>query len=285
LASGQQADTEHLEGNMPELPEVETTVRSLRQPLLGQTFTGVRNQWPRHIATPDLQELQARIQGQRIETINRRGKYLVFTLSKGDSLLIHLKMSGHLSVLDRRAPLSKHVHTVFELASGRELRFRDPRKFGRVYLVSDPERILGKLGPEPLEHSFTANVLQERLQGRKRVIKPLLLDQSFIAGVGNIYANEALFYARIHPERRSDSLTLEETKALHRAIRKSLNLGLANQGASIDQYRKPDGSLGTMQNEFVVHNREEQPCVRCYGIVQRMVLGGRSTYFCPECQL
>jgi formamidopyrimidine-DNA glycosylase len=270
---------------MPELPEVETTVQALRQPLVGQAFTTVRNDWPRHVAMPDLQELQARIQGQRIEAIGRRGKYLVFSLSDGDTLIIHLKMSGHLSVVEKQAPLSKHVHTAFELSNGRELRFRDQRKFGRIYLVRDPETVLGQLGPEPLGPSFSARVLQKRLQGRQRVIKPLLLDQSFIAGVGNIYANEALFYARIHPERRAASLSFTEIKALHRAIRKSLNLGLEHQGASIDQYRKPDGSLGTMQNEFSVHNREDEPCVRCGNTVKRKVLGGRSSYYCPDCQV
>jgi formamidopyrimidine-DNA glycosylase len=171
------------------------------------------------------------------------------------------------------------------LANGQELRFRDQRKFGRVYLVSDPEEVLGSLGPEPLESSFTVDVLKQQLQGRKRVLKPLLLDQGFIAGVGNIYANEALFYAGIHPERRSGSLSSVEIEAVHAAIQKSLNLGLKHDGASIDQYAKPDGSKGTMQNVFVVHQREGESCHRCGGIVHRTVLGGRGTFYCPQCQV
>ena len=194
---------------MPELPEVETTVRALREPLLGRTITAVSNNWPRQLATHDVAALNWQMRGQRIDAINRRAKYLVFSLSGGDTLIIHLKMSGHLSVVDASEPRHKHVHTAFSLDNGRELRFRDMRKFGRVYLVQDPESVLGELGPEPLAEAFSPDVLQKRLNGRSRALKPLLLDQSFIAGVGNIYADEALFYARIHPRRTADSLTEE----------------------------------------------------------------------------
>jgi formamidopyrimidine-DNA glycosylase len=270
---------------MPELPEVETTVRALRDPLVGQTIADVRNYWPRQIATPALSQFRERIRGRRIEAIQRRGKYLVLSLSHGETLIVHLKMSGHLSVVNRKAPLDKHVHTVFDLADGQELRFRDQRKFGRVYLVRQPEEILGGLGPEPLEPEFTVELLAARLSGRKRLIKPLLLDQEFIAGVGNIYANEALYHARLHPERRANSFSAEGVAALHGAIRKSLSLGLENDGASIEQFVKPDGSKGRMQESFVVHGREGMPCCRCTGVVRRAVIGGRSSYYCPGCQI
>jgi formamidopyrimidine-DNA glycosylase len=270
---------------MPELPEVETTVRALRDPLVGQTIADVRNYWPRQIATPALSQFRERIRGRRIEAIQRRGKYLVLSLSHGETLIVHLKMSGHLSVVNRKAPLDKHVHTVFDLADGQELRLRDQRKFGRVYLVRQPEEILGGLGPEPLEPEFTVELLAARLSGRKRLIKPLLLDQEFIAGVGNIYANEALYHARLHPERRANSFSAEEVAALHGAIRKSLLLGLENDGASIEQFVKPDGSKGHMQESFVVHGREGMPCCRCTGVVRRAVIGGRSSYYCPGCQI
>jgi formamidopyrimidine-DNA glycosylase len=269
---------------MPELPEVETTVRALRQPLVGSVITEVRNYWPRHIVTPALPELQARIHGRRVEALNRRGKYLVFTLSDGETLIIHLKMSGHLSVVEANTPANPYVHTIFALADGRELRFRDPRKFGRVYLVQDPADILGPLGPEPLEPSFTPDAFAARLAHRRRVLKPLLLDQTIIAGVGNIYADEALFYAGLHPERRSDSLTPVEIEALHAAIQKVLAMGIAREGASIDRYVKPDGSKGDMQNAVAVFRRTGDSCYHCGAPIERIVLGGRSTHFCPHCQ-
>ena len=269
---------------MPELPEVETTVRALRGPLIGSVITDVRNDWPRHIVTPDLPELQARIHGLQIQAIHRRGKYLLFALSGGETLIIHLKMSGHLAVVKRDAPASPYVHTTFGLADGRELRFRDTRKFGRVYLVADPEEIVGKLGPEPLTPEFTVAVLAERLAGRQRALKPLLLDQTLIAGIGNIYADEALFYAGLAPRRTAVSLSSSDIINLHAAIQKVLNLGIAREGASINTYVKPDGARGDMQNAVAVFRRTGEPCYECQTPIQRIVLSGRSTHFCPHCQ-
>jgi formamidopyrimidine-DNA glycosylase len=270
---------------MPELPEVETVVRALRQPLVGRTFTEVRNYWPRHIATPTLAELQRRIHGRTVLHINRRAKYLVFSLSAGETLIIHLKMSGHLAVVASEMPPDKYAHTIFKLDNEHELRFRDTRKFGRVYLVQNPDEILGHLGPEPLEDAFTAAVLQTRLANRKRVLKPLLLDQTFVAGIGNIYADEALYYAGLHPERQADTLSPTEIEALYKAIQKVLKLGIEREGASIDKYVKPDGSKGDMQNAVAVFRRTGEPCYRCGTLIHRIKLGGRSTHFCPTCQL
>lgn len=269
---------------MPELPEVETIVRDLRPALLGRAILEVRSDWPRHIGEPGLAELQERIGGLHFKAIGRRGKYLRFDLDKGEHLLIHLKMSGQLTVNPADAPSDKHVHTVFALDNGDELRFRDIRKFGRVYLVKDPETILGKLGPEPLSSSFSAEDLFQRLHRCRRMLKPLLLDQTFIAGIGNIYADEALYHARLHPKRCSHTLTGSEVDALFAAIRKALQLGLDHDGASIDNYRKLDGSRGEMQDEFVAYGRDGEPCFRCGHAIVRIVLGSRSTYFCPECQ-
>ncbi|WP_420644643.1 bifunctional DNA-formamidopyrimidine glycosylase/DNA-(apurinic or apyrimidinic site) lyase [Candidatus Leptofilum sp.] len=269
---------------MPELPEVETVVRALRQPLIGRTIVGVRNDWPRHIGTPGLDEFQARIQNCTVQAINRRAKYLVFSLTHGETLIAHLKMSGHLAVEDAHEPADKHVHTVFELDNGQELRFRDIRKFGRVYLVQDPNEILGKLGPEPLEPTFTPALLTERLNGRTRILKPLLLDQQFIAGVGNIYADESLFYAKLHPTRPANTLDRNEISALHSAIQKVLKMGIEREGASIELYVKPDGSKGDMQNAVAVFRRTGEPCYECGRPIERIVLGGRSTHFCPNCQ-
>lgn len=269
---------------MPELPEVETVVRALRRPLVGRTIVGVRNDWPRHIALPAPDELAARLAGRRIEAIDRRGKYLVFSLSDDETLLIHLKMTGHLSVVPADEPPDPYAHTVFNLDDGREMRFRDPRKFGRVYLVRDPAQVTGPLGPEPLADDFSAEELAARLARRRRVLKPLLLDQTFIAGVGNIYADEALFDARLLPTRRSETLTADEIAALHAAIRRVLALGIAREGASISTYVKPDGQKGDMQNEVAVFRRTGQSCYTCGGPIARIVLGGRSTHFCPNCQ-
>ena len=252
--------------------------------MVGRTITGARNDWPRHIALPSPDELRRRITGRRIEAIDRRAKYLVFSLDDDETLIIHLKMTGHLSVTAAETAPDRYAHTVFELDDGRELRFRDPRKFGRVYLVRDPAYVLGLLGPEPLAADFTAEALAARLAGRKRVLKPLLLDQTFIAGIGNIYADEALFHAGIRPTRRSDTLTTEEMTALHAAIQKVLAMGIEREGASISNYVKADGGMGNMQNELAVFRRTGQSCYTCGTPVERMVLGGRSTHYCPNCQ-
>lgn len=269
---------------MPELPEVETTVRALRRPLVGRTITEVRNDWPRHIGTPTLEELRVRINGCQVQAISRRAKYLVFSLSHGETLIVHLKMSGHLAIVEAAEPADKHVHTVFELDNGQELRFRDIRKFGRVYLVQEPNDILGKLGPEPLDRAFTPEQLGQRLDGRTRALKPLLLDQQLIAGIGNIYADEALFYAKLHPTRRAHTLSQGDIRRLHSAIQKVLRTGIEREGASIELYVKPDGSRGDMQNAVAVFRRTGAPCYACGQPIERIVLGGRSTHFCPSCQ-
>jgi formamidopyrimidine-DNA glycosylase len=236
------------------------------------------------VAAPELVELQARIAGQTIQTISRRGKYLVFELSGGDTLLIHLKMTGHLSVAPADAPPDPYAHTIFRLAEGEELRFSDPRKFGRVYLLSDPGVVFGELGPEPLADSFTAASLAEQLRRRRRVLKPLLLDQSFLAGVGNIYADEALYEAGLHPTRPADSLTPAETERLYAAIRMVLQQGINNLGASVDRYRQPNGEKGHMQEVLRVYGQTGKPCSRCGAPIERTVLAGRSTHYCPQCQ-
>ncbi len=270
---------------MPELPEVETSVRALRDSLVGETFSEARIYWPRHIDRPDPQTFRERIVGLRVEDIGRRGKYMVFSLSDDETLIIHLRMTGHLAVVEYNAPLRDHTHTILGLASGKELRFNDTRKFGRLYLVRDQEEVLGKLGPEPLAPDFTPEALATQLERRSMRLKPLLLDQSFIAGVGNIYADEALFHAGLHPKRAADSLTKSEINALHAAIQKVLRMGIAREGASIDRYRKPDGTRGDMQNAVAVFRRTDEPCYHCGAPIRRIVLGGRSTHYCPECQV
>jgi formamidopyrimidine-DNA glycosylase len=229
--------------------------------------------------------MRERISGTTIIEIDRRGKYLVFTLDSGDSMIIHLKMTGQLLMQSCSTPVPEHVHTVFLLSGSEELRFRDVRKFGRVYLTADSDEILGKLGPEPLEEFFTPDLLYQKLVSRRRIIKPLLLDQNFIAGIGNIYADESLFKAKLAPRRTSNMISRSESDHLHTSIRATLQRAIENGGATINDYRQPDGSEGEMQNSFRVYGREGEPCFRCDGVVVRIVLGSRSTFFCPSCQV
>ena len=271
---------------MPELPEVETVVRELREgsegrgpSVVGRTITGVTVRWPRHIAIPSPRELKWRLPGQKIESVTRRGKYLVFNLSR-DVLLIHLKMSGDLSVVNGNSPKDRHAHTIFHFRNGYNLRFSDTRKFGKVFLVERAEEVVGRLGPEPLERGFTAKKLGEMLAAKHRQLKPLLLDQTFIAGLGNIYTDEALHLARLHPLRRSDSLKPDEVRALWRGIRRALQAGLRHNGASIDWVYRGGG----FQEYFRAYDRAGEPCFNCGTPIRRIVVGQRGTYFCPSCQ-
>jgi formamidopyrimidine-DNA glycosylase len=271
---------------MPELPEVETIARALREgngergsSVVGRTITRVTVRWPRHIAAPSPRALQRRLPGQTIRDVSRRGKYIVFRLSK-DFLLVHLKMSGDLVVVNGSAPKDKHAHTIFHFSDGHSLRFSDTRKFGKVFLVDEVEAVTGRLGPEPLEPGFTAKKLGAQLAKKRRALKPLLLDQTFIAGVGNIYADEALHLAKLHPLRRSDSLTPAEVRALWMGIRRALRTGLKYNGASIDRaYRG-----GSYQAYARVYDRVGKPCFNCGAPIRRIVVGQRGTHFCPRCQ-
>lgn len=281
---------------MPELPEVETIARKLRQGQaleagfppypapLGCTITAVWLDWPR-AARPSAETLIHTLPGHRLDSIGRRGKYLIFCLSSTDSaspryLLIHLKMSGRLHVLEADFPREKHVHFAFTLDNGYELRFNDARKFGRVYLVDDLDEVTGRLGPEPLEDTFTLNVLRTLLTKKSGGLKALLLDQSFIAGIGNIYADEALWRAKIHPLRRANSLQDAEIAALRRAIRAALRDGIKHGGAAID-WVYPEGKY---QDHFRVYRQADKPCRRCKTKIERILVGQRSTHFCPTCQ-
>ena len=264
---------------MPELPEVETVVRGLRGPLLGRTFTGVTVLWPNTIKTP-IPQLKSQLPGQRIEAISRRAKYLQFHLSRGDTLFLHLKMSGELLVEPAAEPVHPHVRTIFDLDNQHQLRFKDTRKFGRVYLVADPHQVTGQLGPEPLADDFMVEDFQELFKGRSGRLKSLLLNQHFIAGIGNIYADESCFAAGIDPRRQADSLSPDELERLYHAIRQALTAGIRHKGASFDQVYRG----GEFQDHFQVYSRNGEPCLTCGAEIQRIVLGGRSTHFCSNCQ-
>lgn len=270
---------------MPELPEVETVVRGLREPLIGRTVQGMWYDWPRTVRLPDPESFAQRIHGQTFRAVNRRAKYILCELDH-DILVVHLKMSGRLYVAPDDAVLDsdRWVHFGLQLDGGVQLRFSDARKFGMVALVSDFSEITDRLGPEPLLDDFTPDILRERLQRHKKAIKGLLLDQEFLAGVGNIYADESLHRSGIHPLRQANSLTDDEITRLYAAIRESLELGIVRQGASIGWYRQPNGELGSAQDRFLVYDREGEPCQTCGGPISKIRVAQRGTHYCPHCQ-
>lgn len=274
---------------MPELPEVQTIVNDLNTAgLPGTTITGARIFWSGTLDVLSPKEFCQYITGQTVQAIWRRGKYIVIDFADGDHLLIHLRMSGRLHLVESSEPRTKHEHVILDLEDGQQLRFHDTRKFGRMYLVSDTEAVLGRLGPEPLKKSFTANMLAERLHSHNRMLKPLLLDQTFIAGLGNIYVDEALWEAKLHPCRLSSSVSQTEAKALHRAIRKVLRRGLKNLGTTLGPGKANFYSIGRRQGrnreELNVFRRAELPCPRCNTIIDRIIVGQRSTHICKTCQ-
>ncbi len=281
---------------MPELPEVETVARDLRGLILGATITGAAGDWPRAIAShATVEGFAETVAGRRVEAVGRRAKLIVVELSGGAALTIHLKMSGQLFVVPADSPADRHVHVRLALDDGRELRFRDIRKFGRIGCwpldpatgaVLDGEggaELFAALGPEPLDDAFTLRAFRRRLHGRRGRLKPLLLDQGFVAGVGNIYADEALWRARLHPLRGAATLRPRDEARLHRELRAILAEAVERRGSSIDDYTAPDGD-GSMQERLDVYQRTGEPCPRCGRPIRRIVLGARATHFCSWCQ-
>lgn len=270
---------------MPELPEVETVVRGLRQPLIGRRVQSLWYDWARTLHSPEPQAFAERIRGQVFRAIDRRAKYIICALDH-DYLIVHLKMTGRLYVAPAHTayPADRWVHFRLGLDEGYELRFSDARKFGRVYLTDDPLTITGGLGPEPLSDAFTLTDFAAVLRGRARALKPLLLDQTVIAGVGNIYADEALFRARLHPLRLASTLSEGEIAALYQSVRDALSDGIRHEGASINWYRKPDGTAGESQNHFFAYDRGGEPCHVCGTPIIKMRVAQRGTHYCPTCQ-
>jgi formamidopyrimidine-DNA glycosylase len=265
---------------MPELPEVETFARTLKPVLVGKTILSADLRWNRTLATPSPKKFRELIQGQMILDVGRRAKFLHIQL-QDYSLLIHLRMSGDLLLRDSTIRPVKHDRLIIKLSDNQSLVFNDTRKFGRVWLTANPTEVLGRLGPEPFSRAFTSQWLYGALQGRRRQLKPLLLDQTFIAGLGNIYTDEALHLSKLHPGAASDSVTTQQAQALREAIRKVLKEGIRRNGASIDWVYRG----GQYQNYFRVYAREGQPCPVCGTPIQRLVVGQRSTHICPQCQM
>ena len=264
---------------MPELPEVETIARTLRPALVGVEIRDADVRWARTVAHPSARKFREQIRGQKILKVGRRAKFLHLTLSAGH-LFVHLRMSGDLFIKGENDPPEKHDRVRFTLSNNTILVFNDTRKFGRVWLTTDPDSVIGRLGPEPLSDEFTSQWLYENLRKRHRQLKPLLLDQSFLAGLGNIYTDEALHTARLHPLAASDSVKRGQAERLHDAIRAVLEEGIRRNGASIDWVYRG----GEFQNYFRVYDREGKPCPVCGTKIQRLVVGQRGTHVCPKCQ-
>jgi len=280
---------------VPELPEVETVVRDLRGLVTGARITGARVSWTKTLRSGDPESFAAAVVGRTIVGTSRRAKLVVLDLDDGSAITIHLKMTGQLFVVRSGAMEDPYLRLVLTFADGRELWFRDIRKFGRVGVArrDGPEGdLVGELGgakgfkgfgPEPLDPAFTVRQFRAGMRGRRGRLKPLLLDQSFLAGVGNIYADEALWAARLHPLRTAASLRPADEGRLYREIRRILAEAVDRRGSSIDDYTAPDGD-GSMQEHLLVYQRAGEPCFRCGRPVRRVVIGGRSTHFCSWCQ-
>jgi formamidopyrimidine-DNA glycosylase len=274
---------------MPELPEVQTVITDLIESgLICCKLTGIDVHDARIVAEPSPAQFRRRLSGKTISGIHRRGKYIIFGLSGKCHLLIHLRMSGHLYLVPKTSPRRVHDHIILHLDNGYKLRYHDPRKFGRFFLVDNPQKIVGKLGPEPLSDRFTGKKLTQMLSTRKRMLKPLLLDQTFIAGLGNIYTDEALWRARLHPCRNSATLAKMDIKRLYRAIRFVLRSGIKNKGTTLGRgetgFNSSTGKQGNNRNKLKVFRRVDLPCPHCRTIIRRIVVGQRSTFFCEKCQ-
>jgi len=265
---------------MPELPEVETIARKLKPDLICKTIQDVDLRWARTLATPSPKKFKEQIVGQKINEVTRRAKYFILHLSSL-TLLIHLRMSGDLFIKNSNTQPEKHDRLILKLSGRKLLVFNDTRKFGRVWLTANPEEVLGRLGPEPLGKDFTPEWLYTALHTKHRQLKPLLLDQTFLAGLGNIYTDESLHIAKLHPVAASDSVTMKQAEALHEAIRKVLKEGIRRNGASIDWVYRG----GEFQNYFRVYDREGKPCPVCGTKIRRLVIGQRGTHICPKCQI
>ncbi len=274
---------------MPELPEVQTVVDDLiAAGVPGAVIVGARVFWKKTVATHSATDCCKEIRPRQIAAISPRGKFIIFQLRPEMALLVHLRMTGRFVLAQAGSRRTRHDHLIFRLEDGRQLRFHDTRKFGRVFLADTPEAITGHLGPEPLAAGFTAKKLAAQLAARQRQLKPLLLDQAFLAGLGNIYVDEALWEARLHPLCNSASLNTDQARDLQRAIRKVLKQGLKNSGTTLGNGKANFYSLerktGRNRSFLKVFRRTGLPCPRCRNPIERLVVGQRSTHICSRCQ-
>jgi formamidopyrimidine-DNA glycosylase len=273
---------------VPELPEVETVRRALEPALVGRTIERAEIADARLTRPEEPRLVAAELDGERVAAVERRGKYLVIRFESGRALLVHLRMTGSFRTAQNgEVDEDPYRRAVVSLDDGSDVAYRDVRRFG-TWLLLEPDEVdpylTVRLGPEPLEERFTPRVLRDRLAGRRAPLKAALLDQRTVAGLGNIYADEALWRAKLHPRREAGTLTAAEIRRVHRGIREALEMGVARQGSTLRDYRQPDGASGSMQDEFKAYGRLGEPCERCGTPIDRIVVGGRGTWYCPRCQ-
>jgi formamidopyrimidine-DNA glycosylase len=273
---------------VPELPEVETIAADLRPHLVGRTIVRCELFFPTIVRHPEPEVFIDSLAGMRIERVGRRGKYILIHLSGDLVLVVHLGMTGQLRLVEPAKLLEKHTHAVFVLDDGRFLRYRDPRRFGRLLLGTEEELLtskkLPKLGPEPIDPEFAADELYRRLRKRRTALKAVLLDQGAIAGVGNIYADESLHRARLRPDRIAGTVSRRPAQRLHESLRESLRTAIANRGSSVDTYRDAWGEIGGQQEKLLVYGRAGEPCFTCGRALSVKRIAGRTTVFCRRCQ-
>ncbi len=273
---------------MPELPEVETIVADLRPHLVGRTIVRCELRFPSIVRHPEPETFIDSITGLRIEAAGRRGKFILIALGAGRLLVVHLGMSGQLRLVDPATEIASHTHAILDLDNGRQLRYRDPRRFGRLLLGTEDELLLSgtfpKLGPEPIDPTFDAEELFKRFRRRRAPLKAVLLDQATLAGVGNIYADESLHKARLRPDRAAGSLSRKSVRRLHASLRDSLEVAIRNRGSSVDTYRDAWGQVGNQQEQLLVYGRAGEPCFTCGRPLAVVRLAGRTTVFCTRCQ-
>lgn len=273
---------------MPELPEVETVRRTLNQLIIGKKVERVSVLLPRIIQKPDdIETFKLLLEGETFRSIERRGKFLRMILDNY-TLVSHLRMEGRYGVYQSQEPKEKHTHVVFHFTDGTELRYKDVRQFGTMHLFPKGQELieapLKKLGLEPLDEEFTLEALAGKLSNRSTKIKPLLLNQEYIVGIGNIYVDESLFLAGVHPEREAHTLSRREIDKLHKAIIATLNDAVTAGGSSIKSYVNGQGEMGMFQHQLRIYGRKAEACVQCGQSIEKKVVAGRGTHFCPHCQ-
>lgn len=273
---------------MPELPEVETIRRTLQNLVVGKTIDNVQVHWPKIVKKPvEVEQFKDALIGETITDVNRRGKFLIINLNTY-ALVSHLRMEGKYGLFNSDEPYDKHTHVIFHFTDGTELRYRDVRKFGTMHLFLNGEENndlpLSQLGPEPFSSSFTNQYLQGKLKKTERKIKPVLLDQTIVTGLGNIYVDEALFRAKIHPERKANTLNSDELINLHQEIIATLSEAVEKGGSTIRSYVNSQGEIGMFQLQLLAYGRKGEECKRCGTPIEKIVTAGRGTHFCPNCQ-
>ncbi|CUB27361.1 Formamidopyrimidine-DNA glycosylase [Bacillus subtilis] len=274
--------------DVPELPEVETVRRTLTGLVKGKTIKSVEIRWPNIIKRPaEPEEFARKLAGETIQSIGRRGKFLLFHLDHY-VMVSHLRMEGKYGLHQAEEPDDKHVHVIFTMTDGTQLRYRDVRKFGTMHLFKPGEEAgelpLSQLGPEPDAEEFTSAYLKERLAKTNRAVKTALLDQKTVVGLGNIYVDEALFRAGVHPETKANQLTDKTIKTLHAEIKNTLQEAIDAGGSTVRSYINSQGEIGMFQLQHFVYGKKDEPCKKCGTMISKIIVGGRGTHFCANCQ-